>query len=175
MSRAFVKEDAPSEDVVIPPRAPLPPDSPNLVTPRGLELLTAEHAKLETERAGLQPTEGEERDQARQLALIDGQLAALNERLASAEVVAASAKDEVAFGTTVTVRVLNGKFAGEKRTFTLVGVDEAGDDEALVAFTAPIAKALLGCKVGDKGRLEVGRNTQRLEVVALDAKARGKD
>ena len=168
MSRAFVKEDAPSENVVIPPRAPLPPDSPNLVTSRGLELLNTEHAKLEAERADLQPTEGEERDQARQLALIDGQLAALNERLTSAEVVTpTSDTDEVAFGTTVTVRVLNGKFAGEERTFTIVGVDEAGDDEALVAFTAPIAKALLGCKVGDEGRLEVGKNTQRLEIIAL--------
>ena len=171
MSRAFVKEDAPSEDVVIPPRAPLPPDSPNLVTPQGLELLEVELNQLQAERAELQPTEGEERDQARQLAVIDGQLEALNERLASAEVVAPSDADEVAFGTTVTVRVLNGKFAGEERSFAIVGVDEAGDDEALVAFTAPIARALLGCKVGDEGKLEIAGKTQRLEVVSLEAQS----
>ena len=168
MSRAFVKEDAASEEVIVPPRAPLPPDNPNYVTPRGLELLEAELAQLQAERADLKPTEGEERGQARQLALVDGQLEALNERLASAEVVTPDPEtDEVAFGVSVTVRVLNGKFAGEERRFTIVGVDEAGDDEALVAFTAPIAQTLLGCEVGDEGKLEVAGNTQRLEVVAL--------
>ncbi|CAN5777375.1 GreA/GreB family elongation factor [soil metagenome] len=168
MSRAFVKEDAPSEDVFVPTRAPLPPDSPNLVTPKGLALLEAELTELQTHRAALKEVEGE-RERARQQAIADGQIAELQQRLASAEVTPPLEPDSltVAFGSRVTVRVLNGKFAGEERTFGIVGVDEAGDDETLVAFTAPIARALLGCRLGDRAELTVASTEQVLEVIDL--------
>ena len=178
MSRAFVKEDAPSEAVVVPPRAPLPPDTPNQVTARGLALLEAELAHLQTERSQAAGIE-DERDRARQLALVDGSLSALRERLASAAVVpppdalTPGALTKVVFGTQVTVRTLSGKFAGEVRRFTLVGVDEAGNDDAVgdemsVAFTAPIAQALLGRRVGEQVEFEVAKKTQVLEIVALE-------
>ena len=50
MSRAFLKEDTSGERPVIPPRAALPPGTPNYVTPRGLEKLREELAGMETER-----------------------------------------------------------------------------------------------------------------------------
>ena len=39
MSRAFVRDDADQERVLVPQRAPLPAGVPNLVTPSGLEAL----------------------------------------------------------------------------------------------------------------------------------------
>ena len=47
MSRAFVKEDAPDGVVYIPPRAPLPANAVNFVTPRWLHLLQQELVALE--------------------------------------------------------------------------------------------------------------------------------
>ena len=38
---------------------------------------------------------------------------------------------------------------GKQRTFTIVGVDEADVKEARIAFTAPIARALLGKRLGE--------------------------
>lgn len=170
MSRAFIKEDAASEDVIVPPRAPLPPGTPNTVTPRGMALLQAELAELKAQHAEVQAS-----GDARELALAAGRLEALRERLASAKVAPPPdpASDEVAFGSSVTVRTLSGKFTGEERRFTIVGVDEAEGDETRVAFTAPIAQALLGHKVGEKVKLNVGRLEQLLEIVALRGGSEG--
>src|SRR5690606_36180851 len=46
MSRAFTKEDAQQEDVVVVARAPLPEDALNLVTTRGYSLLRAEEKAI---------------------------------------------------------------------------------------------------------------------------------
>jgi transcription elongation factor GreB len=53
VSKAFTKEDSAAEELVVPPRAPLPDGVPNYVTPRGLELLRAEREALEAARAQL--------------------------------------------------------------------------------------------------------------------------
>jgi hypothetical protein len=47
MSRALVKEDDSGEAPIIPPRAALPPGTPNYVTPHGLDLLRSELQELE--------------------------------------------------------------------------------------------------------------------------------
>ena len=72
------------DDVVVPPRAPLPADTPNLVTPRGLALLRAELAELEALHAEKQRASLSTHESARELAIVDGQLAPLRTRLDSA-------------------------------------------------------------------------------------------
>ena len=53
MSRAFLKDDAVQDAVLIPPRAPLAPGAVNYVTARGLGLLRAELESLDlAERTG---------------------------------------------------------------------------------------------------------------------------
>ena len=51
MSRGFVKEDDAQQPPLVPPRAALPPGTPNYVTPTGLEQLRQELVRLEAERA----------------------------------------------------------------------------------------------------------------------------
>jgi transcription elongation factor GreB len=159
MSRAFIKEDASGEEVIVPSRAPLPPGTPNLVTPRGYALLEAELAELmaERERVSSDP---------RQLAGVQGRIEALEERLSSAQVVELkeAPPGEVSFGATVTVRTAT----GEERRLTIVGVDEASIPQGRVAFTAPIARALLGHQVGDEVRLETARGEQVLRIVSIE-------
>ncbi|HYE96393.1 MAG TPA: GreA/GreB family elongation factor [Rubricoccaceae bacterium] len=165
MSRAFVKDDAQQDPVVVPPRAPLPPGVPNYVTGRGLKRLRAEQAGLEAERSRLLAAPMDEAERQRQLTALAGRLDALTERIASAKVLdlRMQPQDEVRFGATVTLR----SAAGEERRFQIVGVDEADAAEGRVAFIAPLARAVIGRHVGETVTLRTPRGEERLEVVAI--------
>ena len=169
MSKAFTKDDAPETPLVIPPRAPLPPGTPNYVTARGLALLRAELAGLEAERARLNGDEREP-DRARKLVVTDARLADLAARVATAHVVdpRGQPRDRVRFGATVTLRTLSGASAGEERRFVIVGVDEAAPADGRVAFLAPIARAIMGLRVGETGTLRTAEGEQLLEVAAIE-------
>jgi len=168
MSRAFVKEDASNERIIIPPRASLPAGTPNYVTPRGMALLEAELAELTAELERLQAS-NDDPQRARQLAVIHGRIEGLSDRMACAEIIDPHTlpQDEVGFGSVVTIRALSGKFSGEESRLTIVGVDEAELSEGYVAFVAPIARALLGCRIGEQAQLTTGDSEQLLEVVTI--------
>ncbi len=176
MSRGFVKEDDAQTPPIIPPRAALPPGTPNYVTPRGLALLRAELAALEAERAQAEANHDNDTDRTHQLSLYNGRLALLAERLASAKVVdpAGQPAREVRFGATVTLRTVRGgnhKPGAEKgpfeRTFTIVGVDEASVAAGRVAFVAPIARAVQGARLGKTVALKLGPTEEVVEVVSI--------
>ncbi len=164
MSRAFVKEDADSEDVVVTHRAPLPAGVPNLVTPAGMAALEAERAAklaaLEDLKAG-EPT-GEV---TRRLAAVEEELVLLLERLASAKVTLPPTDlHEAGLGSTVRVRYLGGRQDGQVSELALVGVDEADPLEGRVAFIAPVAQALLGKREGDVVTFEADERTLTVEL-----------
>lgn len=165
MSRGFVKEDDQEEAPFIPPRAALPDGVPNYVTPRGLQLLLDERSALEAERAAV---EGSEDERRRAQAVIDGRLALLNERIVTARLVEpAPDHDEVRFGSTVTFTHEAGRLAGTMLTFTIVGVDEADVKQGRIAFTAPLARALMGRHIDEVAILQLGAEQQRLRVVRI--------
>lgn len=169
MSRGFTKEDDAQTPPIIPPRAALPPGTPNYVTPAGLEQLRAELAALEAERARAEADHSNDTDRTHRLSLYNGRLALLLERLGSAKVVepAAQAADEVRFGATVRLRTVRGGKVGFERTFTIVGVDEANVAQGKVAFVAPIARAVQGAKRGQQVPLKLGAQEEIVEVVAI--------
>ncbi len=162
MSRGFVKEDDQEEAPFIPPRAALPEGVPNYVTRRGLQLLQEERSALEAERATVVGSEDERR---RAHAVIDGRLALLNERIVTARLVEPAADtEEVRFGSTVTFTHEAGRMKGTTLTFTIVGVDEADVKQGRIAFTAPLARALMGRHTGEVATLQLGAEQQRLRV-----------
>ena len=165
MSRAFLKDDAVEDAVMVPPRAPLPPDAHNYVTPRGLALLQQEMAALEEERARLDTLPADSNDRKRKLAFVNGTMKALSARIASARVVAPQdqPQDEVRFGAAVTLRSKKG---GE-RQMQIVGVDESSPAQGLIPFTAPIAQQLTGKKVGESVELPGTRGAEPWEIVAI--------
>jgi transcription elongation factor GreB len=169
MSRAFVKEESAESPPIIPPRAVLPAGTPNYVTPQGLSLLRAELSQLQGERAQAEANHSDEADRTRQLNIINGRLKALTERLSSAKVVAprGGSADQVRFGATVTLQIRSGKQPARSQRFTIVGVDEASVAEGRVAFVAPIARALLGARLGQTVTLPMGRGGETAEVVAI--------
>ncbi|QKG55407.1 GreA/GreB family elongation factor [Hymenobacter sp. BRD128] len=170
MSRGFVKEDDAQAPPIVPPRAALPPGSPNYVTPNGLAQLRAELADLEAERGAAEVNRaGNDTDRSHQLSLLHGRLALLTERIASAKVIdpATQPPGEVRFGATVTLRTRRGGKVGFERTFTIVGVDEASIKEGKVAFVAPIARAVQGARLGQTLTLALGAQPEEVAVVAL--------
>ena len=52
-----------------------------------------------------------------------------------------------------------------------MGVDEAAAAKRCIAFTAPIARAILGKRVGDKTTLHTAHGEEELEITALDDEA----
>lgn len=144
MSRAFVKddnEDLPSEEL---PERPVS-NEPNYVTPEGLEMLRAKVAELAREHAQLKEA-AEDFDKPR-LAVVERDLRYYQLRLESAILVDAmnEPKPEVHFGATVKAEDEEGKV----HAFAIVGEDEADVASGKVSWLSPLAKALLGSRVGD--------------------------
>ena len=169
MSRAFTKEDDALEAPIIPPRAALPAGMANYVTPRGLELLRSELEELESERAKAEANKDDAAERTRQITLLKGKISLLTQRITSAKVIDPKEQpaDEVRFGATVSLKTISGGKPGMKRTFTIVGVDEASVEEGRIGFVAPIARAVIGSKVGDKVALQMGRVQEIVEVVNI--------
>jgi transcription elongation GreA/GreB family factor len=141
MNRAFVKEPdegAPAEGL---PERQIS-EHPNYVTPAGLRQLEAKVGELETRRLELL----DEDDLEGELAYVDRDLRYYTTRLESAILVdqARQPRRKVAFGAAVTVSQ-NG---GDRRTFTIVGEDEADLKEGKISFVSPLAEALLEARVG---------------------------
>jgi transcription elongation factor GreB len=165
VSKAFKGEDASEAPIVVPPRAPLPEGQTNYVTPRGLAALQRERDDLQRERAQRE-AHPDAVDSAHAIAVLTARLAAVQERLANARLVEQStlALDRVRFGARVRARA----DAGTERIWTLVGVDEADAASGLIAFTAPLARALLGKRVGDVARVRAPRGTEEWEILAIE-------
>jgi transcription elongation factor GreB len=170
MSRGFVKEDDAQTPPLVPPRAALPPGTPNYVTPNGLALLRTELAALEAERSQAEADHsGLDLDRSHRLSLLHGRLALLAGRIASARVIdpATQPPQEVRFGATVVLRIVGGSRAGAERTFTLVGVDEADVATGKLGFVAPLARVLIGARVGSQVVLPLGSQPETVEIIRI--------
>jgi transcription elongation factor GreB len=170
VSKAFTKEDGAGEAPLVPPRAPLPPGVPNYVTPRGLELLRAERRELERARdaqsAAADGALGDDAARAQALGAFGARLRELDARIASAECIdaAAQSRDQVRFGAKVTLEDAD----GQTLVYEIVGVDEADPAAGRIAFSAPLARALLGASVGDEISVATPGKPKRLGVVSID-------
>ncbi|MFM9935245.1 MAG: GreA/GreB family elongation factor [Novosphingobium sp.] len=152
MSVAFRRE---GDDEHLEPKFELPiPPGPNLVTERGLAQIRTRVEALEAQLSGLS-----EEDAIKKLRR---ELRYWLTRQATAQVVPSPEGAAVAFGATVTF-LLNGK----ERTITLVGDDEADPAAGLLAFSAPLCRALLGGEPGDV--LDFAGNAGVIEIRTIAA------
>ena len=163
MSRAFVKEpDGPTAGDEQ-PDLPLSPH-PNHVTPAGLRALEARRDALAAERAGLS-TESLAPEMQNRLAQVSRELRYFEARIASALPVdiAAQPKGKVAFGATVSLE----EEAGRRLAYQIVGEDEADPAAGKVSWVSPLARALMGAKVGELVTWRRPSGELELEVVAI--------
>ena len=144
MSRAFVKEDdATGGAAVLPDRAISP--HPNLVTRRGLQQIEDNVGRFERELARAENEEAGARA-ARELRYWAA-------RLGSARLEEPGDTPEtVVFGTRLTGRREDGRTV----VYEIVGEDEAAPEAGRIAWTAPVARALLGGEAGEVRRLPNG-------------------
>jgi len=144
MNKAFTREsdDAPPA----PPEERLVSTAINFVTPRGARLIQEQigaiERKLASEVAPVIKTELR-RDLRYWLA-----------RQSTMQVVEQSTyTNTVGFGRRVTIRR-----GASEMILTIVGEDEADPKVGLIAWTAPLARAIDGAKVGEEVDLETGRD-----------------
>jgi transcription elongation factor GreB len=157
----------------------LPPGVSRYITPRGMARMQGELRQLlRDERPriveivswaagnGDRSENGDYQYGKRRLREIDRRLRFLTKRIDKAQVVdpaQQTRRDQVFFGATVTVA----DEEDERRTLTIVGVDEAELSRGEVSLVAPVARALMGARVGDEVRVQTPRGVEILEVVAI--------
>jgi transcription elongation GreA/GreB family factor len=133
MSRAFVKEqdDVPEELV-----ERTISNSPNVVTARGMKLIDAEIEGLRRILA-----QGQHDADKSAIARASRDLRYWMQRRSTAQLVDPPAHpDAVAFATRVTIL----RDDGRKQVFSLVGEDETDPASGFIAYTSPMARALVG-------------------------------
>ena len=134
MSVAFRRD---SDEEHLEPKFELPiPPGPNLVTARGLALIEARNAELEAAVATAAPD---------QLPALQRDQRYWRARLATARLAPEAGGEIVAFGTSVTIEQ-----DGKTRTLAIVGHDESDPAAGRIAFTAPLAVALIGSELGEE-------------------------
>jgi transcription elongation GreA/GreB family factor len=152
MSRAFVKEDDAGTPL---PDRPISAER-NLVTRRGLQLIEQETARHQRDlaRAGAEADREAAGRASRELRYWSA-------RLASAEVAEPEPDTTgVVFGTAVTLL----RDDDTEVTLRIVGEDEADPAAGRIAWTTPVARAILGSRPGDVRELPTGT----VEILSID-------
>ncbi|MCX7893578.1 MAG: transcription elongation factor GreB [Burkholderiales bacterium] len=179
MSKAFVKESDTAEDDELQPEGGAEAGSArNYISPAGYRRLREEFDHLwEVERPKLVETiawaasNGDRSENGdyiygkRRLREIDRRIRYLAKRIEAAEVVdnAAQGHDRVFFGATVTYA----DAAGNERTVTIVGIDEADPARGRISWISPVAKALLKAREGDAVAVRTPSGIDEIEVLAI--------
>jgi len=143
MSVAF-RRDGDEEHLEPKFELPIPP-GPNLVTSRGLALIEA-----------LLPGVSEEAE----IAAARRSLRYWRNRQATAQLVPPPAGDSVAFGCRVTLRM-----NGQERAIAIVGDDEAEPASGLLAYSAPLCRAIMDAEVGEK--VDFAGKGEAIEIIAI--------
>lgn len=152
MSVAFRRE---SDEEHKEPRFELPlPAGPNMVTARGLALIEAKEAELEAAVAAA--TEDEPRE------MLKRELRYWNTRRTTAQIAPPPEPGVAGIGSRVKI-----KLAGKVRTIHIVGHDEADPAQDRIAFSAPLAHALIGAEEGE--RVDFNGRPEAIEVLEVGA------
>jgi transcription elongation factor GreB len=180
VNKAFTKEADGDEDDGAPvPPLPAGAGGKNYITPQGYARLRAELLHLIDEerpkivetvhwaaKNGDRSENGDYLYGKKRLREIDRRIRFLTKRLEIAEVTDPSIHhggDQVFFGATVTYA----DEAGQERTITIKGIDEAESSRDEVSWISPIARTLLRARVGDALRLATPAGTREIEVVEV--------
>jgi transcription elongation GreA/GreB family factor len=146
MSRGFVKEDDLEHAGTDVPERTISA-SPNYVTTHGYAQLQKLAEDIEDEIKQLSAKK-ESTEVVQKLAVLNRDLRYIAARIESSQVVetkTGTTAAQVLFGTNVTVEDEN----GDLHAYAIVGEDEADIKSNKISWTSPLAKALIGQKIGD--------------------------
>ena len=150
------------------------------MTLRGAELLRAELKRLKSEdrprvikaiaeaRGHGDLSENAEYHAAReQQGFIEGRIKEIESRLGAAEVIDVAQlvpSDRVVFGATVD---LEDQDSGSAVSYQIVGEDEADIRSGRISIASPIARALIGKRIGDVAEVAAPGRTCSYEIIAV--------
>jgi transcription elongation factor GreB len=182
MNKAFTREtEAAGDDDEQEILSPLPAGARNYMTPGGFARLRAELERLvQKDRPELvavvswaagngdRSENGDYIYGKKRLREIDRRIRFLIRRLDIAEVVDPTARrdeggDQVFFGATVTIATAK----GERRTISIVGVDEIDTERGYVSWVSPVARALIKAREGDCVTLHTPGGVDELEILEV--------
>lgn len=144
MSVAFTREEDLEATAADLPDRPISPH-PNLVTSEGLAAIEAELAGARAAWSAAQTKGSIEADRTA-MARATRDLRYWSARRASAQLVETAPDGRVRFGGAVTIE----REDGRTQTWRIVGEDEADPARGSVSHVSPLARALLGKRVGDE-------------------------
>jgi transcription elongation factor GreB len=152
---------------------------PRFITPEGFARIRSEYEALfGTERPKLVETiswaaaNGDRSENGdyiygrKRLREIDRRLSHLSRVMKAAKVVdpaAQASRDQVRFGATVELADEHDR----RRTVTIVGDDEADAGDGRIGWSAPLARSLIGAKVGDERVVRLPSGEKNYEVIAI--------
>jgi transcription elongation GreA/GreB family factor len=165
MSRAFVKESDDDLTAGELPERPVP-EHANYVTPHGMEQLRMRVRDLSDQHEQLKAIADDDSEAKRKLREVERDQRYFNAQLERAEVVdpAGHPPGEVRFGATVKVEEADGRI----ETFHIVGDDEADVLVGKISWGSPLARSLIGAKVGETVKWRRPAGETDVEVVAIE-------
>lgn len=152
------------------------------MTMRGKMLLEAELRRLmheerpsvirsiEEARAQGDISENAEYEAAKERqAMVEGRIAEIQSKIATAEVIdpAAIQADRIVFGAHVDIVDTE---TDEKSHYQIVGVDEADVKQGRISIMSPLARALIGKKVGDSVTVQSPKGDKDYEILSFKFK-----
>ena len=158
MSVAFTREEDLEATAADLPDRPISPH-PNLVTASGLAQIERELAEAKAAYAAAQAQGSIEADRTA-MARATRDLRYWSARRANAQLVETEADGTVRFGGSVTIE----REDGRTQTWIIVGEDESDPANGSVSHVSPLARALVGKRVGDLAMV----NGHEVEVAAVD-------
>ena len=182
MNKAFTRENDDAQDDgdgAEPSASPLPPGTPNYITPAGYARIKSElDHLLRSERPqvvevvhwaasnGDRSENGDYIYGKRRLREIDRRIHFLTRRLDLAQVVDPARQqniEQVFFGATVTIA----DEKGDEQCYQIVGVDETDFARGRISWVSPLARALIRAREGDQVRFQSPAGWREIEVVSV--------
>ena len=157
-SVAFTREEDLEATAADLPDRPISPH-PNLVTPEGLAAIEAALAAARAAYNAAQARGSIEADRTA-MARATRDLRYWSARRATAQLVESAPDGRVRFGGAVTIE----REDGRTQTWRITGEDEADPAKGSVSHVSPLARALVGKRVGDEATVA----GQTVEIVAVD-------
>ena len=186
MSKAFTRESDQADeepDTEAQALPALPAGTKNYITPAGYKHLKDEALNLlDKERPELvkvvqwAASNGDRSENAdyiygkRRLREIDRRIRFLTKRLDAAVVIdpaGREASDQVFFGATV--KLAND--AGDEKTYSIVGIDEADVSRGRISWISPLARALIKAHEGDRITVKTPAGDETLDLLSVEYKA----
>jgi len=110
-------------------------------------------------------SENAEYDAARNdQAIVEGKIKELESMLENAIVISGVQKDKVTIGSNVKLKYVDDN---EVEEYTIVGITEADPFNNKISNESPIAKAIMGFKVGSKVSVESPNGTYDVEIIEI--------